>query len=113
MVCDDVYDGYFIPAGSVVIGNSWCVLRLGFTRDARLHELFQGNPARRDRLPRAWPVQARALPHRRLEAEQHALPRRRIWLRQTHLPRAVHGARGGVDRGRVGPREVQHFESAR
>ncbi|ETW78616.1 cytochrome P450 monooxygenase 3 [Heterobasidion irregulare TC 32-1] len=26
VVCDDVYDGYFIPAGSVVIGNSWAIL---------------------------------------------------------------------------------------
>lgn len=22
---DDVYDGYFIPKGSIILGNAWCV----------------------------------------------------------------------------------------
>jgi hypothetical protein len=31
---DDVYDGYFIPAGSIIIGNTWCVRLCGMDTPA-------------------------------------------------------------------------------
>jgi hypothetical protein len=77
---DDEYNGYLIPAGTIILPNQWCVqmfLVCGVC-GANMH---QGNAARRNGISRAFRILARALGSRRRE-ERAARPREGcVWLR--------------------------------
>jgi Cytochrome P450 len=65
---DDVYEGYRIPAGSIVIANIWCVSTRTIITHCRAHTFMhtffstnQGDAARLRGIPRPTHIPTRAL----------------------------------------------------
>ena len=78
---DDEYNGYLIPAGTIVLPNQWCVQMFSLFVVLAGGNMHQGNATRRNGISRAFRILARALGSRR-RAERAARPREGcVWLR--------------------------------
>ena len=105
----DMYKGYFIPAGSIVIGNAWYAPLLSIFGGINLNLNFfcysQGDNARPRGIPRTQSVPPRAL----ARTWRACLPRCCIRFRAARVPGALHGPRKrmGCHCGRVG--DVRDF----
>lgn len=112
LVEDDVYEGYYLPKGSIIVPNNWYV---SFSSSsAMLSKYSQGNPPRRNTLPRPILLQPRPLHEgRRSESRRPRPELRSFWLRSAHLSRTPYGPRRCLDRGRLHPVRVRYPAGAR
>ena len=109
---DDVYNGYFLPKDSIVLGNAWCAAPCPpcppVVQRTRLTDLrlclclcltFQGDLARRQALPRSLHIQTGTLyrPRRGPARPRRRGLRFRLWA--ARLPRPLDGPRLRLDRG--------------
>ena len=91
---DDVYNGYFLPKNAIVLGNAWyAVLWPRRVHKLTLNRVFflQGNPARRQALPRSLHIQAGALYRTRCRPARSCGRGIRFRLWAASLPRPLDG----------------------
>ena len=91
---DDVYNGYFLPKNAIVLGNAWyAVLWPRRVHKLTLNRVFflQGNPARRQALPRSLHIQAGALYRTRCRPARSCGRGLRFRLWAACLPRPLDG----------------------
>lgn len=115
---DDVYNGYFLPKDSIVLGNAWCVILT--LRSPRLRHVprwphrsmptfvNQGDPTRRQALPGSLHVQPGALHDARHGPARPGGGRLRVRLWAARLPRPLDGALLRLDRRRERALHVQN-----